>query len=96
MNLFTFIITLLFIGLAFTWVCPFLMGPFQPTAGDPLTVSFRCDTFEQASAGLPESNHLWITIEPQRLASHEQRGPESAPARANLPRTVGVPLMRRR
>ena len=45
-------------------------------------------------------NHLWVTIEPQRLAPHEQRGPrmytlavESAPARANLPRAVGVPIM---
>jgi hypothetical protein len=43
-------------------------------------------------------NHLWETIEPQRLAPHEQRGPrmytlavESAPARANLPRAVGYP-----
>jgi hypothetical protein len=42
-------------------------------------------------------NHLWVTIEPQRLAPHEQRGPrmytlavESAPARANLPRAVGT------
>jgi hypothetical protein len=48
-------------------------------------------------------NHLWVTIEPQRLAPHEQRGPrmytlavESAPARANLPRAVGYPLMRGR
>jgi hypothetical protein len=48
-------------------------------------------------------NHLWVTIEPQRLAPHEQRGPrmytlavESAPARANLPRAVGYPLMRSR
>lgn len=48
-------------------------------------------------------NHLWVTIEPQRLTPHEQRGPrmytlavESAPARANLPRAVGYPLMRSR
>jgi hypothetical protein len=48
-------------------------------------------------------NHLWITIEPQRLAPHEQRGPrmytlavESARARANLPRAIGVPLSRTR
>jgi hypothetical protein len=46
-------------------------------------------------------NHLWETIEPQRLAPHEQRGPrmytlsvESPFARANLPRAVGHPLLR--
>jgi hypothetical protein len=48
-------------------------------------------------------NHLWVTIEPQRLAPHEQRGPrtytlavESSRARANLPRAIGFPLMRSR
>jgi hypothetical protein len=47
-----------------------------------------------------KANHLWVTIEPQRLAPHEQRGPrmytlavESAPARANLPRAIGYPIM---
>src|SRR5256714_2114795 len=46
-------------------------------------------------------NHLWETIEPQRLAPHEQRGPrmytlsvESPPARQNLPRAIGNPLLR--
>jgi hypothetical protein len=43
-------------------------------------------------------NHLWETIEPNRLAPHEQRGPrmyalavESPIARANLPRAIGRP-----
>lgn len=40
-------------------------------------------------------NHLWVTIEPLRLASYEKRGPrsftlgvESAAAKVNLPRAV--------
>lgn len=56
--------------------------------------------YGSAWMAVEKSNHLWVTIEPQRLAPHEQRGPrmytlavESAPARANLPRAVGYPRM---
>jgi hypothetical protein len=45
-----------------------------------------------------KANHLWVTIDPPRPAPHEQRGPrmytlavETAPARANLSRGVGIP-----
>ena len=48
-------------------------------------------------------NHLWVTIEPQYTAPYEQRGPrtytlaiENPQAKTNLPRAIGIPLMRLR
>ncbi len=57
--------------------------------------------YGSAWMAVEKPNHLWVTIEPQHVAPYEQRGPrtytlaiENPQAKTNLPRAVGVPVMR--
>lgn len=66
------------------------------TAGGSQMRNYGC-----AWMAVEKPNHLWVTIEPQHPAPYEQRGPrtytlaiENPQAKSNLPRAVGVPVMR--
>ena len=57
--------------------------------------------YGSAWMAVEKPNHLWVTIEPRSTAPYEQRGPrtytlaiENPQAKTNLPRAVGVPVMR--